>query len=171
VAITATDIKWPLSGGSANTNPNASLGGVASSTEIVDATTDNLWDDVSGSEATAGDVEYRGFYIRNGHGTLTLSDARIYISALTSSPGTEFDLGLAAEAVNVDMATIANENTAPAGVTFTRPTDYTGGLQLNGSTGLAPGARKGVWLRRTVTAGAGAAADTGTVKVEGNTLP
>lgn len=171
MAITATDILWPLSGGSSNTNVNASLGGALSSTGIADATNDNLFDDVSGAEATAGDVEYRGFYIKNNHGTLTLTDARIYISALTSSAGTEFDIGIAAEAVSVTMATIANESTAPTSVSFSRPTDYTGGLQLNGSTGLAPGAYRGVWIRRTVTAGAGAAADTGTLKVEGNTLP
>lgn len=171
MAIVPTDIKWRLSGGASNTNVNASLGGAASSTDIADATADNLFDDVAGSEASAGDVEYRGFYIVNNHGSLALTNARIYISSATSSPGTEFDIGLAAEAVNVDMATIANESTAPAGVTFSRPTDYAGGLALNSTTGLVAGARKGVWIRRTVTAGAGAASDTGTLKVEGDTLP
>jgi hypothetical protein len=150
---------------------NASLGGAMSSVEIVDNVDNNLFDDVSGVESAAGDVEYRGFYILNNHGSLALSDARIYISSLTSSATTEFDLGIAAEAVNVNMATIANESTAPGSVTFTRPTTYSGGIALNSTTGLAAGARKGVWIRRTVDVASPAALDTGSIKVEGDTLP
>jgi hypothetical protein len=167
--IAAADIKWRLSGGAANADPNASLGGVASSVDVVDASARNLFDDVFGGEAGGGDVEYRCVYIVNGHATLTLSAARIYVSVPTSSPGTEFDIGLDPAAVNADAPTIADENTAPAGVAFTRPSDYTGGLQLNGATGLAPGARKAVWIRRTVTAGAAVGSDSGTLKVEGDT--
>jgi hypothetical protein len=169
--IASSDIQWRLSGGAGNAAPNSSLGGIMSSTAIVDASNDNLFDDVSGAESQAGDVEYRGFYVRNNHGTLTLQDARIYISSLTSSADTEFDLAVAAEAMNVDMATIADESTAPATVTFTRPTTYTGGLQLNGATGLTAGSRRGVWIKRTVSAAAAAVADAGTLKVEGDTAP
>lgn len=168
MAIVASDIKWRLSGGAGNSDPNAALGGVISSVDIVDATTDNLFDDVSGAESAAGDVEYRGFYVRNGHATLALSNTKIYISSLTSSTSTEFDLGLAVEATNATMATIANESTAPSSVTFTRPTDYTGGLSIGT---LNAGDYKGVWIRRTVTAGASPTTDTGTVKVEGDTPP
>jgi hypothetical protein len=73
--------------------------------------------------------------------------------------------------MNVDMATIADESTAPASVTFSRPTTFAGGLQLNGSTGLTAGSRRGCWIKRTVNAGAAAAADAGTLKVEGDTAP
>lgn len=167
--IVASDIHFRHSGGASNSDPNADLGGAESSNQITDATNGNLFDDVSGAESAAGDIEYRGFYAHNNHGSLTLQDARIYISSLTSSADTEFDLAIAAEAVNTTMATIANESTAPATVTFTRPTTYSGGLQLNSATGLAAGARRGVWIRRTVNAGAAAAADSGTIKVEGDT--
>lgn len=169
--IVASDIQWRLSGGAANSNVNASLGGAMSSTAIADATNNNLFDDVSGAESAAGDTNYRGFYVRNNHGSLTLVDARIYISSLTSSADTEFDLAVAAEAMNVQMATIANEATAPATVSFSRPTTYTGGLQLNSATGLTSGSNRGVWIKRSVTAGAAAAADAGTLKVEGDTAP
>jgi hypothetical protein len=141
-----------------------------SSTGITDNVNNNLFDDVSGAESAAGSVEYRGFYVRNNDGSRDLTDARIYISSLTSSADTEFDLAIAVQAVNVDMATIANETTAPATVTFTRPTTYAGGLQLNGATGLVPAARRGVWIRRTVTAGAAAANDSGTITVEGDSV-
>jgi hypothetical protein len=142
-----------------------------SSVEITDNVDNNLFDDVSGVESAAGDIEYRGFYVLNNHGTLALSDARIYISALTSSTTTEIDLGIAVEAVNVNMASIANESTAPGSVTFTRPTTYAGGLAINSTTGLVAGARRGIWIRRTVDAASPAALDTGTIKVEGDTLP
>lgn len=171
MAIVTADIQWRLSGGAGNASVNASLGGVISSTAIADATANNLYDDVTGAESAAGMIDFRGFYVRNNHGTLTLQDARIYISSATSSADTEFDIAVAAEAMNVTMATIATELTVPATVTFTRPTTYTGGLQLNAATGLTAGSTKGVWIRRTVTAGASAAADTGTLKVEGDTLP
>lgn len=169
--IVGTDIQWRLSGGAANANVNAALGGAMSSTSITDASNNNLFDDVSGAESLAGSIEYRGFYVRNNHGTLTLQDARIYISSATTSADTEFDIAIAVEAVNVTMATIANETTAPATVSFTRPTTYTGGLQINAATGLAAAANRGVWIRRTVNASAAAAADAGTIKVEGDTAP
>ena len=52
--IVAGDIDFRLSGGAANSDVNASLGGAKSSTELVDATLHNLFDQVSGDEAQAG---------------------------------------------------------------------------------------------------------------------
>lgn len=166
--IAAADIQFRYSGGASGVAAT-SLGGAISNNGITDASANNLFDDVSGAESAAGDVEYKGIYIRNNDGSRTLVDARIYISALTSSADTELDIALADEAVSTTIETIADESTAPVGPTFSRPTTYAGGLQLNGSTGLGPsGVYKGVWVRRTVTAGAAAAADSGTIKVEGD---
>ena len=171
MAIVAADLHFHLSGGAGNSDPNASLGGVMSSTAITDNTANNLFDDVSGAESAAGDIEYRGFYVENSHATLTLIDARIYISSLTASPNTEFDLAIADEAMNVSMETIADESTAPTGPTFSRPTTYAGGIQINSSTGLTATSWRGVWIRRTVDSAAGAFSDTGTIKLEGDTNP
>jgi hypothetical protein len=174
VAIASTDIEFRLSGGAANTDPNAALGGAmgtAAGALIADNVKNNLFDDVTGTEAAAGDVEYRGFYVKNNHGTLTFQGAVVYVSSDTLSTSTEIDLGIAAEAVSTAMATIANESTAPAGITFSHPTTRATGLQLNSTTGLAAAAYRGVWARRTITAGASAINDTGTVKAEGDTAP
>jgi hypothetical protein len=57
--IAASDIQYRLSGGAANAVPDSSLGGAKSSVQIVDNTDNNLFDDVSGAEHTAGRVEYR----------------------------------------------------------------------------------------------------------------
>jgi hypothetical protein len=80
-----------------------------------------------------------------------------------------FDDISGAESAAGEDETIANEGAAPVGETFSQPTTYSGGLALNSTTGLAPADDKGVWLKRTVTAGASAAADSATIKVEGDT--
>ncbi len=65
MAITATDVLFKLSiktGTAGNQNAqsdvNASLGKYISTTQITDATLNNLFDDVSGDENAASDVEY-----------------------------------------------------------------------------------------------------------------
>ncbi len=112
MAIVAGDIEFRLAGGASNSDPNASLGGVLSTTtEITDATVENLFDNVTGDESTPGDTEYRSFYIQNAHGSLTYQLPKIWIS----TDNTRIDMALADEGVNVTMETIANESTAPTG--------------------------------------------------------
>lgn len=172
--VTAAEIVWRYSGGAANTDPNACLGGAISTAGagIIDDNVDNdLFDDVSAAESAAGDIEYRGFYIRNTNGTLTLTDARVYCTVNTTSATEEIDIALADEAVSTTIEIIANENTAPVGPTFSHPTTYAGGLQLNGATGLIADAYKGLWMRRTVNAGTAAqSANSSTWICEGTTI-
>lgn len=166
--IQSTDIVLALSGGSANANPNASLGGAVSSVEVVDAALHNLFDKVSSAEATAGSVEYRCVYVRNEHATLTLEDAKVFIPTNSVSADTTLAIGLGTSAISAVEQTVANETTAPAGVTFSAPADYAAGLVIGN---LAPSATKAVWIRRTVTAGAAAANDSATLRVQGDTAP
>lgn len=169
--IISTDLVFRLSGGAGNTSPAASLGGAMSTVGggiITTAVLNNVWDDVSSAEAAAGDVEYRGIYIQNNHGSLQLQTAVYWIDSLSTSPDTEADVTVAAEAAGVAMATIANESTAPATVVFSRP--------VTKGTGLAVGninaaSFRGLWERRTVSAAAAVASDTFSVRVEGDTAP
>ena len=64
MAITASNIKFYLSGGTSNSNVNASIGGAISTTEVVDNSRHNLFDKTLGTESTAGDTEYRCIYIK-----------------------------------------------------------------------------------------------------------
>lgn len=173
MAIVASDIVWRYSGGAGNTSAAACLGGAISTAgggSLDNAVKNDLFDDVSPAEATAGDVEYRGIYIRNDHGSITFEDCRAYISADSSHSGDIIDIALPSEAVSTTIGTIADESTAPSGPTFSHPTTYAGGLALNSTTGLAPAAYRGLWVRRTITAGAAAASvNDNTLKVEGNT--
>jgi len=151
--IVASDIKLMLSGGAANSNPNAALGGEISETEIVDATLHNLFDVVSGSESAAGDTEYRCFYVLNDHATLALQNARIYINTNTPSPDTAAAIGLGTAAIGDDEQTVANESTAPSGVTFSAAAGVGAALTIGD---LEPGESKAVWVRRTIDPNASA---------------
>lgn len=162
--ITSTDIVYRLSGGAANSDPLASLGGAKSSV----AAGSSLFDDVSSAEASAGDIEYRLVYVHNAHATLTLLGAKVWIQTNTPSANTDAAIGLAAAGANATETAVANENTAPASVTFSQPASFAAGLSIGD---LAPGQHFGVWVRRTVTAVAGVAADNFTLRVQGDTNP
>lgn len=145
----AADILYRYSGGAGNTDPSASLGGVMSTAgggTIDDNVLHDLFDLVTGAERAAGDVEYRGFYIHNSHGSETLIGAVIWIS----TDNAEIDIALADEAVGATMETIANESTAPVGPVFTHPTTEAGGLVIGD---IPAGSRKGIWIRRTIAQG------------------
>lgn len=165
--ISSSDLLFKLSGGAANAAPNSSLGGAMSSTQITSAQVANLFDNVSGDESAAGDIEYRCFYIHNNHGTLALQNAVVWLSQLTPSADSEVDIGLDPAGNGQPATTIADESTAPAGVAFSRPTSKAGALSIGS---LAAGSYRAIWIRRTINAGAAAVnADNCIVRVEGDT--
>lgn len=111
----------------------------------------NVWDDVSKADALAGDTEYRGLYVKNEHASADMVSGKLWVSENT--PGQDnIQIALGIEAVSVALATIANENTAPATVDFAanNPISKATGLSL---PDLAAAAYKGFWVRRTVPAG------------------
>lgn len=168
--IAAADIEYRLSGGASNTDPAASLGGAMSTVGgglITSAALNNLFDNVSGAESAAGDVEYRCIYIRNNHGSLTLSDAVLWINALSPSSDSVVAIALAGEGKGGTAETVADESTAPAGETFSSPTSKGAGLSLGN---LAAGEFYAVWIRRTISAAASAYNNDGpTLRCEGDT--
>lgn len=166
--IADTDLLYRYSGGSGNSSADACLGGVMStSTQITTNVTHNAFDQVSGSESLAGDTEYRGFYLLNNHGSLTAQNAALYISSNTSSSGTSLEIALAGEGLNATMETIANENTAPSGETFSSPSTYGTGLSFGN---VPAGQRYGFWLKRIVNAATSAMNDdTCTINIDCDT--
>lgn len=165
--IVSTDIKIFLSGGSANSNVNLSIGGVKSSVEVVDNTLNNLFDDVTGTESLAGDTNYRMVYVYDNHGSLTMQNTRVYISSNTTSTDDTFDIGPAAAGLNATETAVANEATAPASVSFSAPSTYAGGINLGN---IPFSQRYGLWIRRTVNAAAGATdANAATLKFDCDT--
>lgn len=161
----AVDIEYRLSGGAANSDPAASLGGAMSSVEAIGST---IFDAVSSAEASAGDTEYRCVYVMN-NGATTAQTAKIWIQANTPSADTTIAIALGGEGKNGTAETVGNENTAPSGESFSSPTGSGDGLSLGD---LANTDRYPVWIRRTVTAGAAAvASDTFTLRVGYDYVP
>jgi hypothetical protein len=162
--IVQSDIQYRLSGGAANASQDASLGGAKSA----NAASASIFDKVLAGESSAGDVEHRIIYVHNSHGTLTLDNAVLWLPVNTPSANTIVEAGLGTSAMNGTEQTIADENTPPVGVTFLVAATKGAGVALGN---IPPGQHRAVHLRRTVTAGAAAANDNFTMRVEGDTAP
>lgn len=161
--IQSTDIVLRLSGGASNAVPAASLGGAKSSV-VAGA---NIFDGVTGTEAAAGDIEYRCAYAHNAHATLSLDNAVAWLTANTPSASTDIALGLGSSALNGTEQAVGDEQAAPAGVTFSAAASKAAGIALGS---IPAGQSRAIWYRRTINAGAAAvASDTYTVRVEGDT--
>lgn len=176
--IASGDILYKLSttagsagNSTAQADPNASLGKYISTTSIVDATLSNLFDNISGDENAASTVDYRCFFVRNAHATLTWLSPVVWISAEVSG-GASAAIGIdttAASAIGASPAqalTIADELTAPAGVSFSSPTTKGTGLAL---ADLPAGYCRAIWVRRTAANTSAKDNDGVTIRVEGDT--
>lgn len=167
-AIIAAEIVYRLSGGAATTLGDQALGGAKSANAVPAG---GLFDDVTGAESAAGSVEYRCVYIHNANTTpTTLVSPKIYVQTNTPSTDTTIDLALGTSVQGGTEQTIANETTAPTGVSWvTNATNYSTGVALGDIPGN--GGHRAVWIRRTVNAGAVAYSDSFTLRVEGDTAP
>jgi hypothetical protein len=130
-----------------------SLGGAITATEIVDNTTHNIWDVVSSTESNTGDTEYRCIYVKNTNSSLTLQSPKVWIATNTPSTDTSVEIGLGTAAVNGTEQTVANENTAPSGVTFGTAAGEGNALTF---ADLPAAGSKSIWIKRIIGATAGA---------------
>ena len=150
MAVLSTDLKFFLSGGAANTDPDAALGGIISTTQVVDNTLNNLFDNVSGAEHTVGDINYRCIYVKNDSASVAYA-AKLYIETNTPAADSEIQIGLDLSGAGGTADTIPDESTAPdPAVTFSLAADYANALSLGD---LAAGAVYAIWIKRTITAG------------------
>lgn len=160
----AAEVEYRLSGGAANADPNASLGGVMSSESINSNNNPNLFANVGTSEAATGSDKYRCIFITPPVKNYT--SVSIWIDTQTLSNDTQLHLAVAPEGKNADAEVIVDENTEPADVIFTRPTQDYAALAL---PDLNVGDRIGVWIKRNVKSNAaGYPNDYGRIVVEGS---
>ena len=157
MAITASDILFKLSvtsgsaGNSTSGTVAGSLGKYISTTQITDNSLDNLIASFSGTENANSTVKYKCFFIHNAHATLTAQSVVAYLSA-EASGGASAAIGVdttAASAIgsaSSQALTIADENTAPAGVSFSSPTTAGTGISVGN---IAAGSCRAVWVRAT----------------------
>jgi hypothetical protein len=153
----AASLQLFLTGSAGNSDLNAFLGGVRSSTQVSGTPMNNLFDNVTPSEASAGDTEYRAIDIYN-NGDAAAESVEAYIDPETTSQKTQIDLGL-----DSTTQTVGNESTAPTDVSFAH---YTYSSKLSISNIAASGAQR-LWLKRIVSSSAGNLAnDSCTLKID-----
>lgn len=156
MAIIATDLILRLSGGASNSDPDLALGGIMSTTTAINPVVaeENLFNNVDGAEALAGSTKYRGLYLLNNHGTITLNNSVAWLPSNTPSTDTAIRIALDLAGVNVTMDTVADEDTAPApAVTWAAAATKGAGI----TTGAVPATQfYGIWFERVVTAAASA---------------
>lgn len=161
--VSPSEIVQRLSGGAANTDPDAALGG-AKSANAAGTGAGALFRDITTAEAAAGVTLYRCFYVENTNATDTASSVAAFIKSQSSSADTTVEIGVGASGVNGSETAIADEFTAPAGVAFsaTAVSAATGLLIGN----LPPNQHGVIWYKLTVSPGAAFdAADTATFTV------
>jgi len=174
--ISPTDITLRLStgastgnGDSASTVPANSLGGTVSTTAM--GTT--LFADATAAESAGSEIHYRCFFVLNNHSTLTLNNAKIYVSSETAGGGgvaiAVDNLGPKAKgAAYPQAARVATQTEAPTSTgSFSTPTTTGAALSLGD---IGPGQVKGVWVRRTL-ANTAPQIDSASFTVSGETSP
>lgn len=173
MSILASDIKFLLSGGAANEDPNAALGGIISATEVVDDTLQNLFANITGAQHTAGATKYRCIYIKNNSAE-SAANVKVYLNSNTPGVDSAITIGLDLAGVGDGASTgvadtVANEDTAPSpAVTFTSADGFANALSVGAMTA---GQVIAVWVKLVITAGSTAQAnDNAVIKVSVDTL-
>jgi len=156
-----------LSGGAGNTNPNFSLGGVISTTAVVDAVDNNLFDDISRKETLLLKTEYRCFYVKNTSTTIPVHGAFIFIDAFPVKSVMTIGLDPVGSGDGVASGVsqlIAVEDITPTGVTFEDAGEFKVKVPL---PTLKPLESVGIWVKRIAESAAGQAVTMG-LTVTGN---
>ena len=115
----------------------------------------------SASDPSATKTRYMKVFCKNTHGSLTLTAAKI---DLTADPDSRIKFGLAA--TKDDSATAANRLTAPGGVTFF---DDNNAQNVPGTT-LEAAAAIGIWAEQALTVGDAPHRTTFTLKASGESV-
>lgn len=170
--IAGTDLllKFSVAAAAGNTTAgtaNGSLGDQISTTQITDNSLHNLFDVVTGDENLASESEYRCFFVHNNHATLTALNVRAYLLSEVSG-GAILAIGVdttAESAIGSGSAqalTVADENTAPAGVAFSSPTTSGTAIVLGD---IPPGHCRAIWVRRTAQNTGALSNDGGVIRI------
>lgn len=171
-AIIASEIKWHFTttagaagNSTANTTVGTFLGKYAASSLWAGGGTNDLFADITGAQNAASQVDYAGLAIENGNAANSAQNSVAYLSSevaggASTAIGADTTAASALGSATAQLLTIANNTTAPAGVTFSSPTTAGAGVSL----GTIPVANvKGLWVRRT-------AANTSALSGDGVTL-
>lgn len=108
-----------------------------------------LFDEVLKSENIAGTPDYRCLYLKNDFASQIIYTPQIEFKSMTNTAN--FQIGFLTDK-NINGIAIADENTAPSGITFTDLALNTPTNLIKGSANmLAAGEYVGFWLKRIPT--------------------
>jgi hypothetical protein len=114
----------------------------------------NLFPNVTSAQSLAGQVKYRGVYIKNTHSTDTATGVKVWVKTLTPA-GDELYVQKHGTTGNGSttgvLEAIANDATAPTGISFADPPPQSSGTAIVIGNLLA-GECHGLWIRRTIPA-------------------
>jgi hypothetical protein len=193
MSVQSTDIKFYLTGansdGATQVDPNASLGNYRSASVITSGSINNLFDNISSSEADDGDIDYRCICVKN-ESAETLFNVVSWIYAEVD-PDSIQQFSFAVETPQTSnltdgsAQTIIDEDTSPtvdttghngtgsgisAWSTATAKDDGVSPEQGSHDDDLDAGEVMFIWIKRAITAGAPARTNlSGTLRVEGDT--
>jgi hypothetical protein len=137
----ASECVFTLTGGAANVDPNASLGGDGSSELLSTTALHNLFGPTDPTDITvSAHVTYRAIDILNNGDAL----AKLVEFFVVDTTNAESAIAIWYEAA--PGQSIADENTAPVGATWTQPLVGTRQSIAN----IAINGRARIWIRKTV---------------------
>lgn len=157
MSFQSTDLGFFFStGGGPGDDRELNLGGAISDTEIVHSVNQNWAPDIPrtvvGAIGTSGTWHmYFPFYIKNKNDTVTITDVKLVVDHIPSSINVNIQMGFDASSLNGTATTIANQTTAPSGVTFSNPQtviifNYTQQTVWNVASSMAPGDHQALWV-------------------------
>ena len=163
--LSSLDIMFYYTGDATGpSNNHLSLGGTLGSATIPNNVANNIFDDVTGDESELGDVEYRGIAVYigtvNSGGSYDAINPKIWISGY-SRAASNYDVIYFAKstfALNSNtMGTCTDESTAPneTGLSWVQEGSPSNTIDW-GSATLQSENWVGIWLMRSVPAGASA---------------
>lgn len=154
MTLVSTDITAYFSGnGGALLDRPLNKGGDIGVNEIVSSLLYNFAPDVSREVVgKIGGVPgqwalYYPFYIYNKSPDVSVTDVKIWIYRAMSDPNLAVSIGFDPVGKNGIIQTIANQLTAPTGVTFKSPFTE-GSTQVLTISLLAPGDKQGIWIKQ-----------------------
>lgn len=149
--------------------PNQSLGKYISETLVsLSSLMDNLFDDISAADNQLEVVDYRCIFIHNANLVDTLHGVTAWISQLPSSVTVKIGVDPTAasliDSASAQAVSIADEHTAPVGVTFSTAVDSGHAVSLGD---IGPNRCRALWIERTATNTAAIPLDSASIRVEG----
>lgn len=168
MTILSTDVQFLISAPMASSGyskpgvPGNSLGLYCSTTQLSATVLDNLFQDLTGAENAAEQVDYQCVFVFNDNATDTMLSPVVWLPTQALSGPSTFAIGADPTAVSAYAASAAQAvairvpTLAPAGVTWTAPSSSVdGGVAL---PNIAAKSVQAVWIQRTGTGTAGLSA-------------